>query len=161
VEVLKKVISSRQQVRSSFLCAHSHEQPNDIKAAKLLGHWVTMNAPKCTLYHEMSIRAPSFFLRAPQQTLRTHRSLEASCATLWWRWRWWWLFLFASNGMKLTGENRSTQRKTCPSATLSIRNPTRASAVGDRRLTAWAMAWPWHLALPFYLVSYRCLCHSF
>jgi hypothetical protein len=31
--------------------------------------------------------------RAPQQTLRTHRSLEASCATVWWRWRWW-LLLF-------------------------------------------------------------------
>jgi hypothetical protein len=26
--------------------------------------------------------------------------------------------------MKLTGENRSTQRKTCPSATLSTTNPT-------------------------------------
>jgi hypothetical protein len=26
--------------------------------------------------------------------------------------------------MKSTGENRSTQRKTCPSATLSITNPT-------------------------------------
>jgi hypothetical protein len=26
--------------------------------------------------------------------------------------------------MKLTGENRSTRRKTCPSATLSIKNPT-------------------------------------
>jgi hypothetical protein len=33
-----------------------------------------------------------FFLvvaKGPQQTLRTHRSLEAYCATLWWRW---WLF---------------------------------------------------------------------
>jgi hypothetical protein len=26
--------------------------------------------------------------------------------------------------MKLTGENRSTREKTCPSATLSTRNPT-------------------------------------
>jgi hypothetical protein len=26
--------------------------------------------------------------------------------------------------MKLTGENRSTRRKTCPSATLSTTNPT-------------------------------------
>jgi hypothetical protein len=31
--------------------------------------------------------------RVPQQTLRTHRSLEAYCATLWWRWRWWWWLL--------------------------------------------------------------------
>jgi hypothetical protein len=31
---------------------------------------------------------PFFFLwwKAPQQMLRTHRSLEAYCATLWWRW---------------------------------------------------------------------------
>ena len=28
-------------------------------------------------------------------------------------------------GMKLTGENRSTRGKTCPSATLSTKNPTR------------------------------------
>jgi hypothetical protein len=44
--------------------------------------------------------------------------------------------------MKLTGENRSTRRKTCPSATWSITNPTRASAVRGRWLTAWAVAWP-------------------
>jgi hypothetical protein len=45
-------------------------------------------------------------------------------------------------------ENQSTRGKTCPSATLSSTNPTwadlrdrtRASAVGGRRLTAWAMA---------------------
>jgi hypothetical protein len=35
--------------------------------------------------------------RAPQQMLRTHRSLKAFCATLWWRWA---VFLpsFTSNG---------------------------------------------------------------
>jgi hypothetical protein len=33
-----------------------------------------------------------YWWRAPQQTLRTQRSLEASCATLWWKWRWWLLF---------------------------------------------------------------------
>jgi hypothetical protein len=27
-----------------------------------------------------------FYWRAPQQIRRTHRSLEAYCATLWWRW---------------------------------------------------------------------------
>jgi hypothetical protein len=31
--------------------------------------------------------------RAPQQMLRTHRSLKAYCATLWWRWRWWLFFV--------------------------------------------------------------------
>jgi hypothetical protein len=34
--------------------------------------------------------------RGPQQMLRTHRSLEAYCATLWWRWL---VFsVFANNG---------------------------------------------------------------
>ena len=32
--------------------------------------------------------------RAPQQMLRTHRSLKASCATLWWRWGRWFVFFF-------------------------------------------------------------------
>jgi hypothetical protein len=64
--------------------------------------------------------------RAPQQMLRTHRSIEAYCATLWWRrlvfpvfpcnealveWNW-------------QGKNRSTWGKTCPSATLSNTNTT-------------------------------------
>jgi hypothetical protein len=47
----------------------------------------------------------------------------------------------------LTGENRRTRRKTCPSATLPTTNPTSltpartwASAVRGRRLTTWAMA---------------------
>jgi hypothetical protein len=45
--------------------------------------------------------------------------------------------------MKLTGENRSTREKTCPSATLSTTNPTRTDMgtnpdllVKGRRLTA-------------------------
>jgi hypothetical protein len=33
-------------------------------------------------------------------------------------------FQWSTGGMKLTGENRSTWRKTCPSATLSTTNPT-------------------------------------
>jgi hypothetical protein len=51
--------------------------------------------------------------------------------------------------MKLTGENRSTRRKTCPSATLSTTNPTWADPGSKpglrgegRRLTTWAMARP-------------------
>jgi hypothetical protein len=36
------------------------------------------------------------FFRTPQQMLRTHRSLEAYCATLWWRWSV--FFVFPSNG---------------------------------------------------------------
>jgi hypothetical protein len=57
--------------------------------------------------------------RAPQQMLRTHRSLEAYCATLWWRWLVFQFFrVMEHSGMKLTGENRSTRGKTCPSAIL-------------------------------------------
>jgi hypothetical protein len=37
------------------------------------------------LYSHMHCR-PSFLRRAPQQMLRTHRSLETYGATLWWRW---------------------------------------------------------------------------
>jgi hypothetical protein len=33
-------------------------------------------------------------------------------------------FSWSTGGLKLTGENRSTRRKTCPSATLSTTNPT-------------------------------------
>jgi hypothetical protein len=33
-----------------------------------------------------------FYWRVPQQMLRTHRSLEAYCANMWWRWL---LFFFA------------------------------------------------------------------
>jgi hypothetical protein len=52
-------------------------------------------------------------------------------------------------GIILTGKNRRTRRKTCPSATLSTTNPTgltrvrsRAAVVRGRRLIAWAMARP-------------------
>jgi hypothetical protein len=33
-------------------------------------------------------------------------------------------FQLSTGGMKLTGENQSTRRKACPSATLSTTNPT-------------------------------------
>jgi hypothetical protein len=36
--------------------------------------------------------------RAPQQMLRTHRSLKAYCVTLWWRWSVFFFFVFLSNG---------------------------------------------------------------
>jgi hypothetical protein len=53
----------------------------------------------------------------------------------------------AHGGMILTGENRRTRRKTCPSDTLSTTNPTgstwartQAAAVRGRWLTPWNMA---------------------
>jgi hypothetical protein len=39
------------------------------------------------MFHSTGRGKASFLLwRAPQQMLRTHRSLKAYCATLWWRW---------------------------------------------------------------------------
>jgi hypothetical protein len=67
-----------------------------------------------------------FLWRTPQQMLRTHRSLKACCATLWWRW----LVLFSfflvmePRWNEIDRENRSTGGKTCPSVTLSTTNPT-------------------------------------
>jgi hypothetical protein len=49
--------------------------------------------------------------------------------------------------MKLTGENRSTRRKTCPSATLSTTNPTWTDPGSNLGLRGEAGDWPpepWH-----------------
>jgi hypothetical protein len=63
--------------------------------------------------------------RAPQQMLRTHHSLKAFCATLWWRWA---VFLpsFTSNDQwnEIDRGKPTTRRKICPSATLSTTNLT-------------------------------------
>ena len=71
--------------------------------------------------------AEDFFLwKAPQQMLRTHRSLETYCATLWWRW----LVLFSFFQVMEHRWNETDRGKpkysgkTCPSATLSTTNPT-------------------------------------
>ena len=57
--------------------------------------------------------------RAPQQMLQTHRSIEAYCATPWWRWL---VFsVFPCNG---TLVEWNWQGKTCSSATFSTKNPT-------------------------------------
>jgi hypothetical protein len=54
---------------------------------------------------------------APQQMLRTHRSLEAYCATLWYIW-----IIFPCNGAPVEW---NWEGKTFPSATLSTTNLTR------------------------------------
>ena len=46
-------------------------------------------------------------------------TLKAYCATLWWRW----LFLFWFS-ILMEHRNRSTRRKTCPTAALSTTNPS-------------------------------------
>jgi hypothetical protein len=50
-------------------------------------------------------------------------------------------WIWSSGGMILTGENRRTRRKTCPSVTLTWKR-TRAIALRSRWLTAWATARP-------------------
>jgi hypothetical protein len=42
--------------------------------------------------------------------------------------------------MKLTGENRSTREKTCPSATVSTTNPTRTDPGSNPGLRGWKPA---------------------
>jgi hypothetical protein len=93
-----------------------------------------------------------FYWRAPQQMLRTHRSLKACCATLLWRW-FFFFFIFPSNGApmewnwqgktEVLGENPVPVPLCQPQIPHGLtRDRTRASAVRDRRLTAWAMAQP-------------------
>jgi hypothetical protein len=80
-----------------------------------------------------------FFLwrRASQQMLRTHRSLEAYCATLWLRW---------SNGalVEWKWQGKPVPVPLCPPQIPHglTWDRTRFSAVRGRRLTAWAMARP-------------------
>jgi hypothetical protein len=61
--------------------------------------------------------------------LRTHRSLKAYCATLWWKWKMIsFFFIFTGNVAPLElnwqGKTEVLGGKTCPSATLSTTNPT-------------------------------------
>jgi hypothetical protein len=68
----------------------------------------------------------------------------------------WYMNMESLGGMILTGENRRTRRRTCPSTTLSTKNPTwtdrartRASAVRGLRLTTWAMSRPTWMLIAF------------
>ena len=66
----------------------------------------------------------SLWWRAPQQLLRTHRSLKAYCATLWW----WLFFCFLVMEHRWNeiyrGKPKYSGEKPCPIATLSTTNPT-------------------------------------
>jgi hypothetical protein len=86
-----------------------------------------------------------FWRRAPQQMLQTHRSLEAYCATLWWRWL---VFsVFPCNGAavewnwqwktEVLGEKRVPVPLCPPQIPHGLsRDRIRASAVRGQRLTA-------------------------
>jgi hypothetical protein len=66
--------------------------------------------------------------RVPQQMLRTHHSLKAFCATLWWTWKWAVFYqilqVMEHQWNEINRVKPTTRRKTCPSATLSTTNPT-------------------------------------
>jgi hypothetical protein len=65
--------------------------------------------------------------RAPQQILRTHRSLKASCANPVMKMSSFFgqvLQLMEHQWDESDREEPTTRRKTCPSATLSTKNPT-------------------------------------
>jgi hypothetical protein len=84
-----------------------------------------------------------------------HSRRYGRTATLWWRCPWWWLFFILFLVMEHRneidrGKLKYLGEKTCPSATVPPQMPhgltrdrTRVSAVGVRRLTAWAMVRPW------------------
>jgi hypothetical protein len=95
--------------------------------------------------------------RTLQQRLRTQRNLKASCATTWWSLLLLLLLLLllyfswylSTGGMKLTGEARNTRGNPIPVPLCPpqiprrlTRDRTRASALGGRQLTSWAMARP-------------------
>jgi hypothetical protein len=93
----------------------------------------------------------SLWWRAPQQMLRTHRSLKASCASVWWRERCFFLFLQVMEHWwneifrekpKYSGKNLSQYHFVHHQSHMDTQDRTRVSAVGGRRLTAWAMALP-------------------
>jgi hypothetical protein len=103
--------------------------------------------PPFSLRYQLNWGGSQFFLwwRTPQQMLRTHRSLEVYCATLWWRW------IVFRNGApvewNLQGKAEVLGEKPVPvplclpqSPHVLTRDRTRASAVRDWRLTASAIA---------------------
>jgi hypothetical protein len=105
--------------------------------------WRSMPSKKSTFFQ---------WRRAPQQTLRTHRSLKSFCATIWWRW---WLFFILFQVVEHgwneidRGKPKYSGKKPVPVPLCPPQIPpestwegTRASAVEGRRLTAWAMARP-------------------
>jgi hypothetical protein len=85
--------------------------------------------------------------RAPQQTLRAHRSLEAYCATLWWRWLVFSVFTCYEAPVEWNRERKTEVLRGKPAPVPlcqpqiphgPIHDRTRVSAVRDRRLTAWS-----------------------
>jgi hypothetical protein len=93
----------------------------------------------------------AYFLHGKGPPQRTHSSLKAYCATLWLRWLV--VFFFSCNGavVEWNWQGKTEERGEKPVPVLPCqqqiphrltRHRTRASAVGGRRPTAWAIARP-------------------
>jgi hypothetical protein len=88
-----------------------------------------------------------FFLwwRAPQQKLRTHRSLEAYCATLWWRWLVF-FFVFPYNGAPVErnrqGKTEVLREKPVPVSLCPPKISHGLTRDWTRAFAAWAMERP-------------------
>jgi hypothetical protein len=102
----------------------------------------------CQLSCPRSGKCFFFVVKGPAADARTHRSLEAYCATLWWRWLIFSIFQVMEHRWNETdrGKPKYSGEKPvpvplCPPQILHglTRDRTRASAVRGRRLTAWAM----------------------
>jgi hypothetical protein len=161
-DTYKSYVYADRSVRLDDLLTHSQVSEH-MNGGFILGLWgqITDSTQK---YMSIFFQTLCFlWRRAPQQKLRTHRSLEAYCATLWWRWRERWslfFFIFPSNGApvewnwqgktEVLGE-KSVPVPLCPPQIPHglTRDRTPVSAVGGQRLTAWAMSRPFKPLPPY------------
>jgi hypothetical protein len=99
---------------------------------------------------DIDVNLAFFFVwRAPQQMLRTHRSLQPYCATVWWRWLIFFSFfqimehrwnVIYRGKPEYSGKNLYQCNFVHHKSHMDwSRDRTRASAVGGRQLTAWAL----------------------
>jgi hypothetical protein len=107
------------------------DQVQSVLCVNSLYVWLSLLAETCHKSNNLHVNdrcAVSFFFwwRAPQQILRTHRSLEAYCATVWWRWLVF-FFIFPCNGApvewKWQEKTEELGGRNCPTVTLSTTNP--------------------------------------
>jgi hypothetical protein len=118
--------------------------------------WQNLQFPPSTKskdsLHLSQGRAVCSYIKWQQPSLPPHRSLKAYCVTLWWRWLVFFSFLkVMEHRWNETDREKSkySEKKPVPVPLCPpqiphrlTRDRIRASAMGGRRLTAWAMARP-------------------
>jgi hypothetical protein len=158
----KHELKDKQWFEERCEYTHVHSSSRKGECGSLCRGWsITRNVVQNVLLRCLfEPQTPQYFFfnwRAPQQMLRTHRSLKAYCTTLWWRWL---IFfsVFPSNGapveLNWLGKTEVLGEKyvavpLCPPQIPHgrTRDRTWASAVIGWRLTAWVMARPNSLIL--------------